>query len=130
MRVQTISVLGATGSIGRSTLDVIARHPDRFRVAALTASRHVDELAELCARHDATYACIVDTSLAAALKLRLAECGATAKVLAGAESLVQASTLPEADCVIAAIVGAAGLEPTLAAARAGRNCCSPTRKPW
>lgn len=121
MRVQTISVLGATGSIGRSTLDVIARHPNRFRVAALTASRHVDELAELCARHGAAYACIVDTSLAAALKRRLAECGATAKVLAGVEGLVQASTLPEADCVIAAIVGAAGLEPTLAAARAGKK---------
>ena len=121
MRVQTISVLGATGSIGRSTLDVIARHPDRFRVAALTASRHVDELAELCARHGAAYACIVDTSLAAALKRRLAERGATAKVLVGVEGLVQAATLPEADCVIAAIVGAAGLEPTLAAARAGKK---------
>jgi 1-deoxy-D-xylulose-5-phosphate reductoisomerase len=121
MRVQTISVLGATGSIGRSTLDVIARHPDRFRVAALTASRHVDELAELCARHRAAYACIVDTSLAAALKRRLAERGATATVLAGAEGLIQASTLPEADCVVAAIVGAAGLEPTLGAARAGKK---------
>ena len=121
MRVQTISVLGATGSIGRSALDVIARHPDRFRVAALTASRHVDELAELCARHGAVYACIVDASLAAALKRRLAECGATAKVIAGVEGLVQASTLPESDCVIAAIVGAAGLEPTLAAARAGKK---------
>ena len=90
-------------------------------MAALTASRHVDELAELCARHGAAYACIVDTSLAAALKRRLAECGSTAKVLAGVEGLVQASTLPEADCVIAAIVGAAGLEPTLAAARAGKK---------
>ena len=121
MRVQTISVLGATGSIGRSTLDVIARHPDRFRVAALTASRHVDELTGLCARHGAAYACIVDTSLATALKRRLAECGATAKVLAGVEGLIQASTFPEVDCVIAAIVGAAGLEPTLAAARAGKK---------
>ena len=121
MRVQTICVLGATGSIGRSALDVIARHPDRFRVAALTAWRHVDELAELCARHGATYACIADTSLAAALKRRLAECGATAKVLAGVEGLVQASTLPESDCVIAAIVGAAGLEPTLAAAQAEKK---------
>ena len=119
--MQTISILGATGSIGRSALDVIARHPGRFRVAALTASRRVDELAELCARHGATYACIADTSLAAALKQRLAERGAPAKVLAGAEGLVQGSTLPEADCVIAAIVGAAGLAPTLAAARAGKK---------
>ncbi|MDZ4255077.1 MAG: 1-deoxy-D-xylulose-5-phosphate reductoisomerase [Sulfuritalea sp.] len=119
--MQTISILGATGSIGRSALDVIARHPGRFRVAALTASRHVDALAELCARHGAAYACIADTSLAAALKQRLAERGAPAKVLAGAEGLVQGSTLPEADCVIAAIVGAAGLAPTLAAARAGKK---------
>jgi len=128
--VQTISVLGATGSIGRSALDVIARHPDRFRVGALTASRHVDELAELCARHSAAYACIVDTSLAPALGRRLAECGAKAKVLAGAEGLIQASTLPEADCVIAAIVGAAGLESTLAAARAGKKLLLANKKRW
>src|SRR5512140_2518579 len=121
MRVQTICVLGATGSVGRSTLDVIARHPDRFRVAVLTASRHVDELAELCARHGAAYACVADVSLATALKRSLEGCGATAKVLAGMEGLVQAATLSEVDCVMAAIVGAAGLEPALAAARAGKK---------
>jgi len=120
-RMQTISVLGATGSIGRSTLDVIARHPDRFRVAALTASRHVDDLAELCARHGAAYACVADASLATALKQSLARCGATAKVLCGAEGLVHAAALSEVDCVMAAIVGAAGLEPALAAARAGKK---------
>ncbi len=120
-RAQTISVLGATGSIGRSTLDVVALHPERFRVAALTASRQVDVLAGLCARHGAAYACIADPSLAAALKRCLAERGATAKVLAGVEGLVSAATLPEVDCVIAAIVGSAGLEPTLAAARAGKK---------
>lgn len=121
MHVQTVSVLGATGSIGRSTLDVIARHPGRFRVAALTASCQVDQLAELCARHDATYACIVDASLATALHRRLKHLGARAEVLTGVTGLVQAATLPEADCVMAAIVGAAGLEPTLAAARAGKK---------
>jgi len=120
-RLQTISVLGATGSIGRSTLDVIARHPDRFRVAALSASRQVDQLAELCARHGAAYACIADTSLATALKRRLTELGAGARVLTGMDGLLQAATLAEADCVMAAIVGAAGLEPTLAAARAGKK---------
>jgi 1-deoxy-D-xylulose-5-phosphate reductoisomerase len=121
MPVQNIAVLGATGSIGRSTLDVIARHPDRFRVVALTASSQVDELAVLCARHGAAYACIADESLAPALKRRLAECGAAATVLPGAPGLVTAATLPEVDCVMAAIVGAAGLESTLAAARMGKK---------
>lgn len=119
--IQTISVLGATGSIGRSTLDVIARHPDRFRVAALTASHRVDELAELCARYDAAYACIADASLAAALRTSLAAHGARAQILVGAQGLVQAASLPDVDCVMAAIVGAAGLEPALAAARAGKK---------
>jgi len=120
-RAQNIAILGATGSIGRSTLDVIARHSSRFRVVALTASRRVDELAELCARHGALYACIADASLAAPLQRRLHERGASATVLAGAEGLVQAASLPEVDSVMAAIVGAAGLEPTLAAARAGKK---------
>ena len=90
-------------------------------MAALTASCQVDQLAELCARHDATYACIVDASLATALHRRLKHLGARAEVLTGVTGLVQAATLPEADCVMAAIVGAAGLEPTLAAARAGKK---------
>ena len=121
MRTQNISVLGATGSIGRSTLDVIARHPDRFRVTVLTANRQVEALADLCARHGAAYACIADPSLVAVLRKCLAERGARAKVLAGTAGLVDASSLPEVDCVVAAIVGAAGLEPTLAAAQAGKK---------
>ena len=119
--MQNVAILGATGSIGRSTLDVVARHPDRFRVVALTAWRSVDALAELSARHGAAYACIADRSLAQALQRRLKECGSAAEVLTGVEGLVQAASLPQVDCVMAAIVGAAGLEPTLAAARSGKK---------
>ena len=119
--MQNLAILGATGSIGRSTLDVAARHPDRFRVVALTASGSVDALAELCALHGAAYAGIADRSLAQPLQRRLKECGSGAQVLCGVEGLVQAASLPQVDSVMAAIVGAAGLEPTLAAARAGKK---------
>ena len=120
-KFSNIAILGATGSIGRSTLDVVARHPDRFRIIALTASRQVDELAALCKRHAAQYACIADTSLASVLERRLAEIKAATRVLAGDAGLVEAATLPEVDCVMAAIVGGAGLVPTLAAAKAGKK---------
>ena len=116
-----ITILGATGSIGRSTLDVVARHPDRFRVIALTASRQVDELAELCKLHGAHYACISDPSLVPLLRRQLHDLNATTHVLAGDAGLIEAATLPEVDCVMAAIVGGAGLAPTLAAARAGKK---------
>ena len=119
--MQNLAILGATGSIGRSTLDVAARHPDRFRVVALTAAGSVDALAELCALHGAAYAGIADRSLAQPLQRRLKECGSGAQVLCGVEGLVQAASLPQVDSVMAAIVGAAGLEPTLAAARAGKK---------
>jgi 1-deoxy-D-xylulose-5-phosphate reductoisomerase len=119
--IQNIAILGATGSIGASTLDVIARHPSRFRVAVLTANRKVDELAELCRRHRPAYACVADTSRAARLRERLGAAGASCKVLAGEEGLAEAASLPEVDCVMAAIVGAAGLRATLAAAKAGKK---------
>lgn len=121
MRAQRISILGATGSIGRSTLDVVARHPGRFQVVALTAWHQVEQLAQLCARYGASYACIADASLASVLRQRLAELGAPAKVLSGKDGLMQVAGLGEADCVIAAIVGGAGLEPTLTAARLGKK---------
>ncbi|MBI2958887.1 MAG: 1-deoxy-D-xylulose-5-phosphate reductoisomerase [Betaproteobacteria bacterium] len=120
-RTRNIAILGATGSIGRSTLDVAARHPDRYRVVALSAARKVEELAALCSRHGAAYACIADASLAGALESRLRALGSGAKVLAGAAGLLEAAALPEVDCVMAAIVGGAGLEPTLAAAQAGKK---------
>jgi len=100
---------------------VIARHPSRFRVAALTAHRQVDALVELCARHRPEYACVADASRLAQLRERLAAAGVSCKILAGEAGLVEVATLPEVDCVMAAIVGAAGLRSTLAAARAGRK---------
>jgi len=118
---QSVTILGATGSIGRSTLDVIGRHPERFRVMALSAQSSVEELAGLCHRYGARYAAIADASKAGALKRRLADLGAAAEVLAGEEGLVQAASLPQVDCVVAAIVGAAGLRPTLAAAGCGKK---------
>jgi len=119
--IQNIAILGATGSIGASTLDVIARHPSRFRVAALTANRQVDELAELCRRHRPDAVCVADASQAPRLRERLAAAGAACRVLAGDEGLVEIASLPGVDCVMAAIVGAAGLRATLAAARAGKK---------
>ncbi|HKW39076.1 MAG TPA: 1-deoxy-D-xylulose-5-phosphate reductoisomerase [Burkholderiales bacterium] len=117
--MQNIAILGATGSIGASTLDVIARHPARFRVAALTANRQVDELAELCRRHRPDTVCIADASQAPRLRERLA--GTGFRILAGEEGLVETVSSPQIDCVMAAIVGAAGLRATLAAAKAGKK---------
>jgi len=119
--IANLTILGATGSIGASTLDVVARHPDRFRVVALTANRRVEELVKLCQRFRPAYACIADASRAAQLRERLAATGVSARVLAGEEGLIEAASLPEVDCVMAAIVGAAGLRATLAAARAGKK---------
>lgn len=119
--IQNIAILGATGSIGASTLDVIARHPSRFRVAALTANRQVDELADLCRRHRPDYVCVADASRAPRLRERLAAAGTGCRVLAGEEGLVEVASLPGVDSVVAAIVGAAGLRATLAAARAGKK---------
>ena len=118
-KMQNIAILGATGSIGASTLDVIARHPARFRVAALTANRQVDELAELCRRHRPDTVCIADASQAPRLRERLA--GTGFRILAGEEGLVETVSSPQIDCVMAAIVGAAGLRATLAAAKAGKK---------
>jgi 1-deoxy-D-xylulose-5-phosphate reductoisomerase len=119
--IRTVSILGATGSIGRSTLDVLARHPGRFRVGALSAHSSVEELAVLAHRHGASHAAIADASLAGPLRDRLRQLGSGAVVLAGEPGLVEAASLPESDFVMAAIVGAAGLAPTLAAAAAGKR---------
>ena len=119
--IQNIAILGATGSIGASTLDVIARHPSRFRVAALTAHRQVDELAALCRRHRPDTVCVADAAHAPQLRERLAGAGVGCRVLAGEAGLVEVASLPQVDCVMAAIVGAAGLRATLAAARAGKK---------
>jgi 1-deoxy-D-xylulose-5-phosphate reductoisomerase len=117
--MQNLTILGATGSIGLNTLDVAARHPQRFRIFALSANERIDELAELCLRHQPRYAVVARAAQADALGKRLAP-GAT-EILIGAQGLERIAAHPETDCVMAAIVGAAGLVPTLAAARAGKK---------
>lgn len=119
--MQGICVLGATGSIGTSALEVIARHPDRFRVAALTAQRNVAALVALARRFAPPLAVIADVAQLPLLQQQLRAAGLPTRALGGAEALVEAVLSPEVDTVIAAIVGAAGLPPTLAAARAGKR---------
>ncbi len=121
MTRRRLSLLGATGSIGDSTLDVVARHPDRFEVAALAAHGQWQKLALLCRRFRPLVAALVDPDAARALERELAGAGLPTRVLAGEEGVCAAATLPEADTVLAAIVGAAGLMPTMAAARAGKR---------
>lgn len=115
-----ICVLGSTGSIGVSTLDVVGRHPGSYRVVALTANHNLDLLYEQCLRFAPAYAVMVEEPLAVELRQRLAGQVAT-QVLSGVEALEEVAALPEVDAVMAAIVGAAGLKPTLAAARAGKT---------
>ena len=116
-----VVVLGSTGSIGESTLDVLARHPDRYRVVALGAHRNAGKLAEQVRRFRPAYAAMADEKAARELAAGLGTAARGTRVLAGAGALTEIATLPEADCVMAAIVGAAGLRSTLAAARAGKR---------
>ena len=116
-----VAILGSTGSIGVSTLDVLRRHPDRFRVAALTAHRDVEALFQQCLMHAPDVAVLADAVAAERLRERLRVAGRSIEVLAGVSGLERAATLPEVAYVMAAIVGAAGLPPTLAAARAGKR---------
>lgn len=116
-----VTVLGATGSIGVSTLDVLARHRDRFRVVALTARVAADRLYEQCVAHRPEYAVVVDPDGAQRLEQRLRAADLPTRVLAGPEGLLEVARLPQVDYVMAAIVGAAGLLPTLEAARAGKR---------
>jgi 1-deoxy-D-xylulose-5-phosphate reductoisomerase len=119
--VQRLTVLGSTGSIGTSTLDVVARHPDRFEVVALTGNSQVELLAKQCLQFRPRYAVLLDEAAASRLRESLRAEGANTEVLCGVAALEQVSVLPEVDAVMAAIVGAAGLRPTLAAARAGKK---------
>ena len=121
MNREKICILGSTGSIGESTLDVIARNEERYQVTALTAHRNTEKLAQQCARFDAALAVIADPSLESDLAARLKEAGSRAQVLAGEEGLVTAAELGEVDIVMAAIVGAAGLQPTCRAAQRGKK---------
>ena len=121
MNSKGITILGSTGSIGVNTLDIVRRHPGRYHVVALTANRNVDVLAEQCAEFNARYAVIGDKSLAGNLSEALAQRSCRAEVLAGTEGLEHAAALSDSDIVMAAIVGAAGLMPTLLAAKAGKK---------
>lgn len=119
--MQHITILGSTGSIGTSTLDVVARHPDRFQIVALTANSQADLLFKQCRQFKPRYAVLLDEAAAVQLRQRVREAGLATEVLSGMAALEQVAVLPEVDAVMAAIVGAAGLRPTLAAARAGKR---------
>jgi 1-deoxy-D-xylulose-5-phosphate reductoisomerase len=119
--MRTVTLLGATGSIGASALDVIGRHPERFRVHALTAQTRVEELADLALRFRPAEVVIGESALEADLRSALRRRGLSTRARAGAGSLAEVARSDEADTVLAAIVGAAGLMPTIAAARAGKR---------
>jgi 1-deoxy-D-xylulose-5-phosphate reductoisomerase len=116
-----IAVLGSTGSIGVSTLDVVQRHPARFRIVALAANRNVQRMAEQCRRVEPAYAVMADPEAAVALRGAVSGMDKPPQVLAGAQALQTVAVLPEVDFVMAAIVGAAGLMSSVAAARAGKR---------
>ena len=119
--VTSLAILGSTGSIGVSTLDVVERHPERFRVTALTACRDVDGLAEQCQRFGPRFAVMVESAAAEQLQQRLASEAPETEVLSGPVALCEVVALPEVQMVMAGIVGAAGLLPTLSAVRAGKR---------
>ncbi|MBP1123383.1 MULTISPECIES: 1-deoxy-D-xylulose-5-phosphate reductoisomerase [Pseudomonas] len=120
-RPQQITILGATGSIGLSTLDVVARHPALYQVFALTGFSRLDELLALCIRHTPQYAVVPDQMVARKLQDDLAAAGLDTRVLVGEGGLCEVAADPRVDAVMAAIVGAAGLRPTLAAVEAGKK---------
>lgn len=120
-KVQNLTILGSTGTIGVNTLDVVARHPERFNVVALTASTQLEKLVEQCRDHRPRYAVVLNEKSAEQLRGLLHDAGVKTQVLCGIEALEQVASLPEVDSVMAAIVGAAGLRPAMAAAHAGKR---------
>jgi len=124
-----VTILGATGSIGMSTLDVLARHPKRFRVVALTANTQAEQLFEQCQRFRPEVAVLRDPVAAARLEDLIRRSGLRTQVLAGAEALEKVARDPDSDIVMAAIVGAAGLLPVLEAVRAGKRVLLANKEP-
>jgi 1-deoxy-D-xylulose-5-phosphate reductoisomerase len=118
---QRVCILGATGSIGTSTLDVLARHPTRFEVFALTAHSRMDDLQQQCLQWKPRFAAVPHEAQARALRDAFKAAGLRTEVLSGAQALCDLAAHPEVDSVMAAIVGAAGLPPCLAAAKAGKR---------
>jgi len=121
MSLRHVAVLGSTGSIGVSTLDVIRRHPDRFKVVALTAAKQIESLANQCIEFNPAIAVVSDVDGAKQLSELLRDKQLKTQVMYGADALVTAVTDSDCDTVMAAIVGAAGLVPALAAAKAGKR---------
>jgi 1-deoxy-D-xylulose-5-phosphate reductoisomerase len=121
MSVRNLTILGATGTIGVNTLDVVARHPERFNVVALSGSAQLEKLAAQSRQHQPRYAVVMDAAHAQRLQALLATTAPHTEVLYGVAALEHIAALPEVDTVMAAIVGAAGLRPALAAAHAGKR---------
>ncbi|WP_431688301.1 1-deoxy-D-xylulose-5-phosphate reductoisomerase [Hahella sp. NBU794] len=119
--MKRVTVLGATGSIGRSTLDVMARHSDRYELYAATAHSNLDELLSICIKHRPKFAILATDAGAADFKQRLRDSGLSTEVRVGVEAMCEASSAKDVDVVVAAIVGAAGLTPTLAAVNSGKR---------
>ncbi len=120
-RMQQLTILGSTGSIGVNTLDVVARYPQRFQVVALSANSRIDTLLEQCKRFTPEFAVVVNADAARAFEQQVLEAGLATRVLCGVEALEKVATLPHVNTVMAAIVGVAGLRPTLAAAGSGKK---------
>ena len=119
--MKAVTILGSTGSIGVSTLDVLNRHPDQFAVYALTAQSSVDTMLQQCLQFNPKIAVMLDEDAAAKLEAAIADTDIQTQVMAGPEALQFVASSDETDYVVAAIVGAAGLLPTLAAAKAGKR---------
>lgn len=120
-KLQQITILGATGTIGASTLNVISQHPNRFATYALTANNNDAALYKLCIEYKPAYAVLLDEAAAERLRLQLKAFGSSTEVMCGMSALEYVSSCPEVDAVMAAIVGAAGLIPAIAAAKAGKR---------
>ena len=129
MTPQGLCILGSTGTIGVNTLDVVSRHPDRFKVIALTAHKQVDVLFEQCSQYQPRYAVMSDAAAAEQLSLRIKDAGLEIKVSSGLEGQCQAASRNQVDAVMAGIVGAAGLMPTLEAVRAGKRVMIANKEP-
>lgn len=121
--MQKITLLGATGSIGTSTLDIISNHSDKYQLFAACANSDVEGLFKICLEWEPSFAVMADVVAAEQLHSKVRAAGLPTEVLGGETGLVRVSEHPEVDCVVAAVVGAAGLVPTIAAARAGKRLC-------
>ena len=128
--MKQLTILGSTGSIGCSTLDVVRHNPDSFSITALVAGKNVDRMVEQCLEFSPRYAVMDDAHSAELLRAQLREQGCRTEVMSGQQAAAEVAALDEVEQVMAAIVGAAGLVPTLSAIRAGKRCCWRTKSRW